>query len=285
MTGSDRLVDGHSNISEQNRSQSIEPYLSFVIIVPTYNNGRTLAAILNRIDNIGLPVIVVNDGSTDTTVQILAGWRSDGLTSSASRMVVEHTGNFGKAAALLTGFLIARERGHTHSVTIDSDGQLDPEQIPDLLAVARNHPDALVLGMRNARGSDYPIKSRWGREISNYLIWLECGKFVTDSQCGLRVYPLAMVSSLKCRAPRYGYETEIITRAVWAGWKIREVPVSCRYFQHREHMSHFNPWLDSARSLKMHMRLLLVSMNRLWQRFLPLSGFFRNRSTESRDPH
>lgn len=285
MTGSDRSAEGYSDISDQNCAQAIKPYFSPVIIVPAYNNGRTLAGILDRIDNIGFPVIVVNDGSTDNTVQILAGWRSTGVTSPASRIVVEHAGNFGKAAALLTGFSIAKERGHTHAVTIDSDGQLDPEQIPDLLAVARNHPDALVLGVRDAGGSDYPIKSRWGRELSNYLIWLECGKFITDSQCGLRAYPLAMVSSLKCRAPRYGYETEIITRAVWAGWKIREVPVSCRYFQHRERMSHFNPWLDSARSLKMHMRLLLVSMNRIWQRFLPLSGFFRNRRTERRDPH
>jgi glycosyltransferase involved in cell wall biosynthesis len=285
MTGSDRLVDGHSNISEQNCSQSIKPYFSSVIIVPTYNNSRTLADILNRIDNIGLPVIVVNDGSTDSTLHILAGWRSAGVTSPATRIVVEHAGNFGKAAALLTGFSIARERGYTHAVTIDSDGQLYPEQIPDLLAVARAHSDALVLGVRDASRSNYPIKSRWGRELSNYLIWLECGKFITDSQCGLRVYPLAMVTILKCGARRYCYETEIITRAVWAGWKIREVPVNCRYFQHGEHVSHFNPWLDSARSLKMHINLLLASMKRIWRRFLPLLDFSRYHRTESRDPH
>jgi glycosyltransferase involved in cell wall biosynthesis len=263
----------------------MEPHFTIVIIVPVYNNVRTLKDILDRIDNTGIPVIVVNDGSTDNTLQVLEGWRSAGVISQPSRIVLEHHRNLGKAAALLKGFSTAKDMGYTHAVTIDSDGQLDPEQIPDLIAVAQNYPDALVLGVRDVSRSDYPIKSRLGRLLSNYLIWLECGKFITDSQCGLRVYPLAMVSRLKCRARRYSYETEIITRAVWAGWNIREVPVNCRYFRHSERVSHFNPWLDSALSLKMHMRLLLLSMNRIWQRFLPLSGFSGNSRKESRDPH
>jgi len=251
--------------TKKNYHKAVMLFFSAVAIVPTYNNGRTLVGVLDRINNLGLPAIVVNDGSTDDTMQILAGWQKAGVAFPTSRIVAEHSGNLGKAAALQTGFSIAKEAGHTHAVTIDSDGQLDPEQIPDLLRVAWNHPDDLVLGVRDASRLDYPIKSRWGREISNYLIWLECGKRVTDSQCGLRVYPLTMVDSLKCSTPRYGYETEIITRSVWAGWQIREVPVRCRYFPQGESMSHFCPWLDSARSLKMHMKLLLISTTRVRQ--------------------
>jgi len=245
--------------SEDNDPQEVMPFFSAVVIVPTYNNDQTLAGVLDCIDNLGLPVIVVNDGSTDETAQTIAKWRNASGASANARMAVEHPVNLGKAAALRTGFSMAEKVQFTHAATIDSDGQLDPEQISELLAAARKHPDALVLGVRDSSGPGYPIRSRWGREISNYLIWLECGRFVSDSQCGLRVYPLKIVTGMKCHASGYGYETEVITRAVWAGCQIREVPVRCQYFPHGSRVSHFRPWIDSARSLGMHMRLLLTS--------------------------
>ena len=283
MSGPDFPFDWCSETAWLNHRDGVPLPFSAVVIVPTYNNGRTLASVLERIDNLGLPVIVVNDGSTDKTIHILAGWQSVGLKSPASKIVVEHPRNLGKAAALQKGFSIAKEAGHTHAVTIDSDGQLDPEQIPDLLALAQRHPGALVLGVRDAGRPDYPVKSRWGRELSNFLIRLECWQRIMDSQCGLRVYPLAMVGSLRCRARRYGYETEIITRAIWAGWEIREMPARCRYFPRGERMSHFRPWLDTARSVGMHARLLLTSPTLLsWPRFVRLWRVVRRNGRSDR---
>ncbi len=242
------------------------PAQSPVVIVPTYNNDGTLSDILDRLGKLGLPVIVINDGSTDGTARILSEWQKSADATSASRTTLTHSRNLGKAAALKTGFASAAAAGHTHAATIDSDGQLDPEQIPDLLAVAAGCPDALVIGVRDSGSADYPARSRWGRRLSNFLIWLECDHRVEDSQCGLRIYPLSMVSTVRCRARRYGYETEIITRAVWSGWKIREVPVRCRYFLPGERVSHFRPWLDSARSVAMHVRLLPASQMKIGER-------------------
>ena len=117
--------------------------------------------------------------------------------------------------ALLSGFAAAQAAGHTHALTIDTDGQLDPAQIPSLLEIAGREPDAFVIGTRDAGSADYPSRSRLGRRVSNLLVRLESGLKVSDSQCGFRVYPLKMMHEIDCRAGRYGFETEVLTRAAW----------------------------------------------------------------------
>src|SRR5436309_1986351 len=104
-----------------------------VVIAPTYDNAATLRDVITRIVRRSLPVIVVNDGSTDATPEILAELRRDMRVQ-----VATHQRNFGKAAALRTGFALAGAAGYTHAVTIDTDGQLDPEEIPRLLDAARS---------------------------------------------------------------------------------------------------------------------------------------------------
>jgi len=148
----------------------------------------------------------------------------------------------------------------THAVTIDTDGQLDPAQIPDLLRVAGRSPGALVLGARDAEAPDYPAASRLGRWASNVLVRWESGAHVTDSQCGYRVYPLGRIRALRCRAARYGFETEILTRAAWAGMAIREVRVDCAYKMPEGRVSHFRQWRDSWACAGMHIRLLARSL-------------------------
>ena len=222
------------------------------VVAPSYNNAATLRSVLERSERLGWPIIVVNDGSTDATAEILQDW----TIGRSGVWVMTHPGNRGKGAALRTGFDAAAERGFTHAVTIDTDGQLDPEQIPGLLERAARHPLALVLGYRDETVSDYPARSRLGRRVSNMLVMMEGGVRVRDSQCGMRVYPLGVIGHLRCRAGRYGFETEIITRAAWAGCQIVEAPVRCRYFPPGYRVSHFRPWVDSWRGVGMHARLL-----------------------------
>jgi uncharacterized protein (DUF2062 family) len=221
-----------------------------VVVVPTYNHGSTLADVVSRTRRLDLPTIVVDDGSTDCTAEVL-----DRLVDPHMH-VRRHEVNLGKAAALRTGFEAARRLGFTHAVTIDADGQLDPEQIPMLLAVSRSNPRDLIVGVRDASAPDYPRRSVLGRTVSNLLVFLECGFRVADSQCGFRVYPLDAVQNLPCRTGRYGYETEILTRAVWSGLQIQEAPVSCRYFSEHQRVSHLNPLRETLRAVGMHVRLL-----------------------------
>jgi uncharacterized protein (DUF2062 family) len=160
----------------------------------------------------------------------------------------------------MTGFAAAADAGHTHALTIDTDGQLDPEQIPALLAVARDEPEVFVIGTRDVGAADYPGRSRLGRRVSNLLVRWESGVSVSDSQCGFRVYPLKMMRDVNCHSGRYGFETEVLTRAGWAGYEVREVPVTCSYLPHGQRVSHFQPWRDSFRAVGMHARLTSLAL-------------------------
>lgn len=222
--------------------------------MPTYNHADQLIGVLDRAAKIMIPIVVVEDGSTDGTRSRLEAWSE--IPRPVETRLEFHDVNLGKAAALRTAFESAARMGCTHAVTLDADGQLAPEEIPLLLDASREHPAALVLGVRSETIENCPAKSLIGRRVSNMFILLESGVRVRDSQCGLRVYPLEFVKRVKCSAGRYGFETEIITRAGWAGLRVVEVPVSCRYPPGNERVSHFMPWKDTLRAVVMHARLV-----------------------------
>jgi len=225
-----------------------------VVVTPTYNNDRTLGDVLERIAALGLPVIVVNDGCTDSTASVLEAWKTK---HPGYRLeICVHPQNRGKAAALKTGFAKAAALNYTHAITIDTDGQHDPEEIPALLEAAKRSPSAYVLGFRDDTRPDYPAKSRIGRRISNFFIRVESGLRVRDSQCGMRIYPLKLIATVPCRAGFFGYEAEIITRAAWGKFPIVEVPIVTRYLPPGQRVSHFRPWLDTFRGIAVHLRLL-----------------------------
>jgi uncharacterized protein (DUF2062 family) len=232
-----------------------------VIVAPTFNNARTLLQVLRGIEQLGLPAIVVDDGCRDETQSILHAWQKSGPDCA----VLTHKVNRGKAAAMRTGFSYAVAHGYTHAVTIDTDGQLDPNDIPGLLRTARRSPDAIVVGCRDVEAKGYPRANRLGRIATNLLVRWETGVRMQDSQCGFRVYPLKQILSIKCRTERYNFETEILTRAAWARIPIEHCPVRCEYELPEGRVSHFRPWMDSFACARVHARLLLESSIRRGQ--------------------
>jgi uncharacterized protein (DUF2062 family) len=114
----------------------------------------------------------------------------------------------------------------------------------------------MIIGLRDASAEDYPDKSRLGRWASNLLLRWEAGAGMSDSQCGFRVYPLQATLRLPCRSARYGYETEILVRAAWAGIELLQVPVKCEYQIAEGRVTHFRPWRDSFSAVAMHLLLL-----------------------------
>ena len=244
-----------NSIEDMQDSEAQKPF-SPVVVAPSFNNAGTLAGIVRRVRALDLPLIVVNDGSTDDTATILGGLAA----ADAGVTVVTHPRNRGKAAALATAFAAATDAGYSHAVTIDTDGQLDPEQIPSLLSIARKTPHALVIGQRDENTEGYPAKNRLGRRVSNLFVWMQSGVRVADSQCGFRVYPLDFLRDVRCYAGRYGFETEVITRAGWAGRPVIGATVRCHYFPAGKAVSHFRPYLDSFRGVPMHLRLMLRAL-------------------------
>ena len=121
-------------------------------------------------------------------------------------------------------------------------------------------PDAIVVGVRDETAADYPAVSRLGRRCANRLLRWETGLRVEDSQCGFRVYPLRLMKFLQCTAGRYGFESEILTRAGWSGIEIVQRAVRCKYDLPDGRVTHFQPWRDTLRAVGMHTRLVARSL-------------------------
>ncbi len=229
------------------------------IVVPCFNHSATLADVVRGAHAHG-PVVVVDDGSTEP------------LPDLPDATVLRLEPNRGKGAALRAGFKYALERGYTHAVTLDADGQLFPGDIPKLLDAARARPDALVLGTRDFVASGAPAVRRRTNLFSNFWVRIETGLRLGDTQCGFRCYPLPMSAELRTRGGRYAFELEILVRAAWAGLPIVTVPVRCDYAAEHVRRSHFRPLADTLRVSATHMRLTLMaclipaSLRRLWAR-------------------
>jgi glycosyltransferase involved in cell wall biosynthesis len=222
--------------------------LRCAIVIPAYNHGTKVRGVVEKCLQSRLPVIVVDDGSTDSTPNILASL--SGIT------VIQHKENQGKGASLLTGFAAAL-RFADWAITMDADGQHDADDIFSLIQAIPEGQRPLVIGRREGMGhGNVPWTSRWGRRFANFWIWISCGRWLFDAQSGFRVYPLPETLHLGAKGKRYQFEVEVLVRAVWRGIPIIEAPVHAIYGPPEERVSHFRPWLDFWRNTQTFARLV-----------------------------
>jgi len=222
--------------------------LRFAVVIPAYNHGRQLGDILAKTLRFGFPVYVVDDGSTDSTSQILASF--------SHVTVIRHEMNQGKGASLLDGFALALKVAD-YAITLDADGQHNPDDIPSLISSIPERERPIVVGKRIGMDhANVPWTSRWGRRFSNFWVWASCGKWISDSQSGFRLYPLPETLSFGATSRRFQFEVEVLVRAVWSGIPILEVPVQALYGAAEDRISHFRPWMDFWRNTKTFTRLV-----------------------------
>ena len=203
-------------------------------VIPTYNNGRTVADVVRGVLRNGLPVIVVDDGSTDETAQALEG---------LDIHLVRHPKNRGKGIALKTGFEEARHLGYKFALTIDADGQHNPDDIPALVAAAGEK--TLVIGSRNIAADGMSSGSTFANKFSNFWFTVQTGRKLPDTQTGFRVYPLENLPSLKLLTARYEAELTLLVFSAWKG--LRLVPVPVRVYYPEDRVTHFRPFADFFR--------------------------------------
>ncbi len=217
-------------------------------VVPVYNNGATVKDVALGCQRHLAHVLVVDDGSTDVDVAT--------LFADTDIEVLTHPENRGKGAALLSALEEVRKRGAKWMICIDADGQHDPDDIPLFFPVIRKNPSSIVVGARDFSVLNVPGGSRFGRKFSNFWIKLESGVTVSDSQSGFRAYPVELLSQMKLRGNRYDFEVEVLTKAVWYGLSIEDVPVSVHYPPKDERISHFDQWKDNVRLTGRHTLLV-----------------------------
>ncbi len=214
--------------------------LGICVVVPTYNNDGTLRDVLERLLSLASDIIVVNDGSTDSTADLLDRFK-DRIT------VVTHTRNRGKGHALRTGFRTARSLGYRYAVTIDSDGQHYPEDLPGFVRAIAEYPGALVVGKRDLTDVDINGKSSFANKFSNFWFHVQTGRRLDDTQTGYRAYPLDRLHGLGLLTSRYEAELELLVFSAWGGVPIEQIPIRVYYPPQSERVSHFRPVPDFTR--------------------------------------
>lgn len=220
------------------------------IIIPVYNHSLHIAEVVGKAQQLGLPVIVVDDGSTDSTAAEI-----DALQGIH---IVRHAINQGKGAAILSGFAAAKGHDCNYAITIDGDGQHDPLDARNLLDAVKEGERCIVIGRRQGmdRQVNVPWTSKFGRKFSNFWVWASGGPWVEDSQSGFRLYPLPETLLLHTVARRYQFEVEILVVAKRRGITIKEAPVQVIYQAKGKRISHFRPWLDFRRNSRTFSRLI-----------------------------
>lgn len=230
-------------------------------VIPTFDNPRTIVTVASRVRAQIDAVVVVDDGSGPACTD---AWLS--LQALPGVSVLRRETNGGKGAAMRDGLLWAKERGFTHALQVDADGQHDLCDVPRLIEAARSNPEALVAAQ--PKFDDTAPKSRlFGRRISIFWLWVETGGTWLDPLCGFHIYPVARALAAGSRGNRMDFDPEILTRLLWSGTKVVTVPTLVRYLSVEDGgVSHFRMLRDNMRLFWLHTRLVCAMLLRFVRR-------------------
>lgn len=222
----------------------------FAFIIPVYNHAGSIVEVIGQALKFKCPVFVIDDGSTDTTyerIKDIAGIR-----------IICHKKNMGKGAAIMSGFIAASSVADW-AITIDADGQHYPEDAVKMIEAIPEGERPIIVGAREGMVGDHvPWTSRFGRKFSNFWVTLSGGPAISDSQSGMRLYPLPETIELHTKARRFQFEVEILVHAKRKGIPVIEVPVRVVYNPDGLRISHFRPFVDFLRNSTTFSRLIFT---------------------------
>lgn len=213
--------------------------MNWCVVIPTYNNEKTLEKVVEDVLGITGDVIVVNDGSTDSTSEILKKFEN--------LKVVSYARNQGKGYALKKGFELAIIEGYQYAITIDSDGQHYAKDIAAFVEKSLNQPDALIVGSRQLPKDRLRQGSGFANRFSNFWFKFIAGITLPDTQSGFRLYPISRLKDIHFYTRKYEFELEVLVRSAWRGIPVTSIPISVFYPTREERVSHYRPVKDFMR--------------------------------------
>ena len=211
----------------------------FCVVAPAYMEEKRIGDVVRRIHRHAADVIVVDDGSTDRTAAEAAA---------AGAVVLRHERNQGKGAALNTGFQYAREHKFDYLITMDADGQHDPEDLPVFIEAYRRTGIPVLIGNRMGTLSNMPLVRKLTNRFMSWLLSREMRQYVPDTQCGFRLYRCDEIPFISAESTRYAAESEILLHVAARGIRIDAVPIAVIY---RDEKSKINPARDTLRFIAM----------------------------------
>lgn len=237
------------------------------VIIPTYNNAGTLASVIDEALEYCSDIIVVNDGCTDGTAQIISSFGERIRSLRQER-------NQGKGVALQCGMAYAQRLGFRYAITMDSDGQHYPSDIPNFVDAIEQNPGTLLVGARNLNAEGMPGKNSFANQFSNFWFRLETGVRLEDTQSGFRAYPLDKISlGSHLLTGGYEFELEMLVFTAWRGIPVKNIPVRVYYPPEGERVSHFRPFRDFTKISILNTLLVLYCLLWRWP-----ANFFRKLS-------
>jgi predicted LPLAT superfamily acyltransferase/glycosyltransferase involved in cell wall biosynthesis len=235
--------------------------LRICVVIPTFNNARTISEVIKDVLlTTALPILVVDDGSETPVENVLYSWDVRGALEAGRVRVVRFEKNQGKGAALKFAIGDLVSRGFTHMFTMDADGQHHGYEITKLTELAQKHPWDLIIGNRRFKSENVPEISKFGRKFSNFWVNYQTGLQIKDSQSGFRLYPLLPLQTMKFYTAHYDFEIEVLIRMLWNGIQVRETEIDVFYPEGKDRVSHFNKLWDNVRISTLNTLLVVVSL-------------------------
>ena len=217
-----------------------------LVIVPTYNNPKTIKAVAKDLQNHNYEIVIVDDGSDENIEDMFEENEKENI------YFLRHAVNSGKGSAIVSGVKKAKELGFSHAGSIDGDGQHLAVEMQKLVDVYEE--ESILIGARNLDMSNVPFVSKFGRWFSNFWAQWDTGYAIEDSLSGYRIYPISILD-LNIKSSRFDWEMEVLVRHADSGKKIEETLIECYYPNPEDRVSHFTD-MDTLAIVWVHIQIL-----------------------------
>ncbi|MCD4759122.1 MAG: glycosyltransferase family 2 protein [Arcobacteraceae bacterium] len=223
-----------------------------IVVVPTFNNPKTIKNVVDDILDNNYNVIVVDDGSISKVVDILNEEKYKSIH------IETHPHNIGKGQAILTGANKAKQLGYKNIVSMDGDGQHLASEVIKLIE-KNTLVNQIIIGSRNFNIDNIPKKSKIGRAFHNFWIRLNSGYDIEDSLSGFRLYPVSIID-LGTTKVGFSFEIEVIVKHIWKHKHITQTIIECFYPKPEDRVSHFDNYRDTTRFILLHLKLFFLKI-------------------------
>lgn len=220
------------------------------VVIPTYNEAKSINSLLEQIKLLGISVLVVDDGSSDNTAK---------LASDSGAVVLRNAKNEGKGASLLNGFKYVVDHNFDAAIAMDGDGQHDPADIKNFMRAAESSESAIFIGNRMLNVKNMPYLRILTNKFMSWLISCIVKQRIPDTQCGYRLIRKEALEKIKLETSKFEIESEMLIKAGRLGFKIESVPINTIY---QDELSRINPFLDTVRFIKFILKEIRWTMPR-----------------------
>lgn len=209
--------------------------MNYCVLIPSYNEAKTIGGMIKRLKAQNIAVYVVDDGSSDDTYPIAV---------SEGAIALRHKENKGKGASLREGFKHVLKKGFEAVLVMDGDDQHEIDSIDDFIRKIEDTGADIVVGDRMSDTISMPMVRKLTNRFMSWLISKICGQYIPDTQCGFRLIKTHVLEKISLESSNFEIESEIILKASRLGFKIESVPIKAVYQDER---SRINPVIDTVR--------------------------------------